>query len=233
MVIVFLQFTSTINRTPLLLLFSSRFVHRDFTQILEEIDPSTLEKVATMKKKSPKVRSKYGHPKSKHTSNDPMTNPSFKIDPSQMGLDFQGIKKHAQSHRKTLSMPKISALLSVNDREAIMLKHRIRQEAMGEVCLPQCNMTDVTCNCKKLFDCVNKIDEYDLAVLTADGYIDTTPGSETYGAFSVSAKKLNLFNLDQDIHQKLNNIKNLVRSSSSSNQEQCLTVLGTYRCALL
>ena len=185
-----------------------------------------------MKKKSPKVRSKSHHPKSKQTPNEPKANLSFKVDPGQFGFDFQSIKKHTQAHRKGLSMPKISSLLSVHDRETVMSKHRLRQEAMGEVCLPQCNMTDVTCNCEQLFGCVKKMDEYDLAVLTADGYIDTASGSETYGEFSVSAKELNLFNLDQDIRQKLQNIKDRVDSSISSDQEECLTVLGEFRFVL-
>jgi hypothetical protein len=113
-----------------------------------------------------------------------------------------------------------------------MLKHQLRQEAIGEICLPHCDANDMACNCELLFNCVKKIDEYDLAVLTAKGYIDTSPGSEDYGAFSISAKNLNLFNLNQNLKRKLEEIRGLVDNNSSSDRDQCISVLGKFERAL-
>jgi hypothetical protein len=145
----------------------------------------------------------------------------------------ESIWNHVKSQgRKGFNMPKVTTIVSAKDFETVMLKHQLRQEAIGEVCLPHCDVNDMACNCEVLFDCVRKIDEYDLAVLTAKGYIDTSPGSEDYGAFSISAKNLNLFNLDQNLRGKLEDIRALVDNSSSSDRGQCISVLGKFEQAL-
>lgn len=222
--------TSIIN----LLLF------RSFTQTLDGIDPSTFSKVPTKKKKKNVHHQKQASNQHKilnsnHDKSSIRTQPSM----SDFGFGTTGrfnFKKHfsktkhqmhqANFRRTGFSMPKISSFVAIRNHEIVMVKHKLKQDAIGDVCLPQCDVADVSCNCAKLFECVKSMDEYDLAVLTAGGYVDVTPGSETYGKFSVSTKELNLFGFDQNLRQKLQDIKDLVDSNDSSDEEQCINVLG-------
>ena len=96
------------------------------------------------------------------------------------------IHKQAHLQRKGISLPKLSTFVSVRDYPKVISKHRTRQEAM-EVCKPNCEVSNKECNCERLFECVKQLDEYDMAVLTAGGYIDTTPGSDHFGKIRVLA----------------------------------------------
>eukprot|EP00956_Cyclotella_meneghiniana_P013064 scaffold18706_cov41-Cyclotella_meneghiniana.AAC.1 len=142
---------------------------------------------------------------------------------------LKSIQKQMKVQRKGISLPKLSTLVSVRDHETIMSKHRLRQEAM-EVCLPECAVSDKPCNCRKLFDCVTKLDEYDMAVLTARGFIDVTAGSENYGEFSVGADKLNLYDLE-DIGKRLQAVKHTVQSGNSNDSSNCNAVLNNFHSA--
>eukprot|EP00956_Cyclotella_meneghiniana_P041794 scaffold240115_cov36-Cyclotella_meneghiniana.AAC.1 len=141
---------------------------------------------------------------------------------------LKSIQKQMKVQRRGISLPKISTLVSVRDYETIMSKHRTRQEAMGAVCLPECDVSNAACNCRKLFECVKKLDAYDMAALTAGGFIDTTAGSEDYGKFGVGAKDLNLYNLDRGIEKTLQEVKEQVESSDPNDNEQCNNVLERF-----
>ena len=94
----------------------------------------------------------------------------------------------------------------------------LRQDALGNgVCAPACNVDDSECNCDKLFDCVRNITTYDMQILFAGGYIDTTPGSSTHGEFKVDVRDINLFDADRNIKQKLIDVQALVENSVELN----------------
>ena len=168
----------------------------------------------------------------------------------------QDIHKKMKSAIKGFSMPKLSNFVSVHDHAAVMEKHQARETALGDVCIPLCQVNDAQCNCNKLFDCVQNMTEYDLAVLTAGGYIDNTSGSSTYGEFRIQVNKLvssffqnfaftlitystcltallyiqNLFNFER-IGEKLQQVKSLVNISSSSDSTQCTNILKQFYSA--
>ena len=77
---------------------------------------------------------------------------------------MKSIQKQIKVQRKGFKLPKLSAFVSLHDHEAVMIKHQVRQEAIGDVCLPECDVSDAECNCNKLFTCAEAMDEYDLAV---------------------------------------------------------------------
>ena len=126
-------------------------------------------------------------------------------------------------------MPSLSKFVSVHDHAIVMEKHRARKNAIGDVCSPQCEVNDMTCNCKKLFDCVQNMTEYDLAVLIAGGYVDTNTGSATYGELNIHASNLNLYQFDVGIKQKLADVKAL--AIPSRNPTQCTAVLEQFYSA--
>ena len=142
----------------------------DITDTLEDIDLSLFEKSPSMKKTT-----RSAHPKKKTTpkknaqsqfnfgndfsfSNDGRAFGSFMNNPN-----VKNIHKQMKGQRKGISLPKLSTLVASRDYETIMSKHQLRQEAMG-ICDPQCKVDDTECNCRRLFDCVNNLDEYDMAV---------------------------------------------------------------------
>eukprot|EP00956_Cyclotella_meneghiniana_P011852 scaffold16650_cov38-Cyclotella_meneghiniana.AAC.6 len=183
---------------------------KDLAETLEEIDLSLLEDASSKQKirlDSSSRRQSRAPPKNNHqTASDFLENAHFDATSFfQMNSDFKSgntggisnfmktsslksIQKQMKVQRKGISLPKLSTLVSVRDFETVMSKHKLRQEAM-EVCLPECDISDTACNCRRLFDCVNKLDEYDMAALTAGGFIDSTVGSENYGEFGVGADK--------------------------------------------
>ena len=61
-------------------------------------------------------------------------------------------------------------------------------------------------------------------MLVAGGFIDDNPSSNTYGNFTVSVAKLNLYNADEGVSTKLANIK-AKADSKSNNQTTCEEVL--------
>ena len=158
----------------------------EFVGTLVDLDLSLLEDAST-KKKTPHLRSTSSlrkskpPPKNKQQSAINFENDRFDATPFfQMYSEFnsgnaggfsnlmktaslKSIQKQMKVQRKGISLPKLSTLVSVRDHETIMSKHRLRQEAM-EVCLPECAVSDKPCNCRKLFDCVTQLDEYDMAV---------------------------------------------------------------------
>eukprot|EP00956_Cyclotella_meneghiniana_P039869 scaffold181533_cov56-Cyclotella_meneghiniana.AAC.1 len=83
---------------------------------------------------------------------------------------LKSIHKQMKVHRRGISLPKLSAFVSVCDYETVISKHQLRQEKL-EICLPECDISSLSCNRGKLFDCVKKVDEYSMAALTAGGFI--------------------------------------------------------------
>jgi len=162
----------------------------------------------------------------------------FNSDPSFDKSGFFGSTKIAQhihekmrSGLKGFSLPSLSNFVSVHDHAIVMEKHQARQNALGDVCQPQCEVNDSTCNCNKLFDCVRDMTEYDLAVLIAGGYVDTNAGSAQYGEFRIKVDELNLYQFDVGIKVKLEQVKALVGTSSSSDSDQCDNVLKQFYSA--
>ena len=68
---------------------------------------------------------------------------------------FQGI----DHHQRGFSLPDMSNFLSDYEYGIVMEKHQLRKEAIGDICLPKCNVTEEECNCKKLFGCVQNMTE--------------------------------------------------------------------------
>ena len=148
----------------------------DFTQTLEGLDMSIFTESPSKKRNNLHSSSRSSHHQGKKPAPKKEGQPQFNF-----GNDFsffqdagafgnfmknptvKNIHKQMKGQRKGISLPKISTLVSVRDYETVMSKHQLRQGAMG-VCLPQCSLADEGCNCRKLFDCVKKLDEYDLAV---------------------------------------------------------------------
>lgn len=62
--------------------------------------------------------------------------------------------------------------LRVNER------HLQRTKSLPQ-CKPTCDVTNTTCNCEKLFECVNDMSSYDITVLTTKEYIDDDNGNFT------------------------------------------------------
>ena len=175
----------------------------DFSSTLSEIDLSTLSKLSAKKDTELKATS---HPKAR--GSQPFKKESatafnkfghfakFSQDPSSFATkasastvpDFQ--KQFKLSARSGISLPSLNVFLDPEQHEIVMVKHQQRQQDVGEQCFPNCQPNDITCNCDRLFQCVLKLDEYDLAVLNAGGFTDTTVGSENFGSFSVTADEV-------------------------------------------
>ena len=158
---------------------------KDLADTLEEIDLSLLEDASSKQKirhtSSSRRHKSQSLPKNKHQTAFDFENAHFDATSFfQMNSEFnsgntggfsnfmktsslKSIQKQMKVQRKGISLPKLSTLVSVRDHETIMSKHRLRQEAMGAVCLPECDISDAACNCRKLFDCVKKLDAYDMA----------------------------------------------------------------------
>ena len=130
---------------------------------------------------------------------------------------YINLKNKLYQHQSKMgngSFKRSSALTSLFEKDKfIMAKHQLRQEALGDaVCAQACNANpddpdSYKCFCQNLFDCVNDMTEYDLAVLIADGYIDKEPSSDHFGNFTVSSTSLNLFDSDEDVKSKLARIQ--------------------------
>eukprot|EP00956_Cyclotella_meneghiniana_P014462 scaffold21577_cov109-Cyclotella_meneghiniana.AAC.1 len=184
---------------------------KDLAETLEDIDLLLVEDASSKQKirhtSSSRRQKSQPTPKNKHQTAFDFENAHFDATSFfQMNSEFnsgntggfskfmktsslKSIQKQMKVLRSGISLPKLSTLVSVRDHETIMSKHRLRQEAM-DVCQPECDVFNASCNCHKLFECVKKLDEYDMAVLTARGFIDVTAGSENYGEFSVGADKV-------------------------------------------
>ena len=61
-------------------------------------------------------------------------------------------------------------------------------------------------------------------MLIAGGFIDTQPGSQNFGNFTVSAASLSMFDADEGVSMKLARIK-LAAQQENPTQEQCVQVL--------
>ena len=150
----------------------------DISDALEDIDLSLFEKSPPMREKNlhSKSRSSSRHTKKTRPKKEPQPQfasgndfPFFLPD-SAFGnfiknptARMHSIHKQLKMHQKGISLPKISTIVSVRDYETVMSKHQLREEAMG-ICRPKCSVADDECNCKRLFNCVTKLDEYDMAV---------------------------------------------------------------------
>ena len=64
--------------------------------------------------------------------------------------------------------------------------------------------------------------------LTAGGYIDTNDGTEKFGGFTVPVNELDLFNFDQSLKKKLQDVKDLVNGNDEGN---CDAVLEYFHSA--
>ena len=103
------------------------------------------------------------------------------------------------SRTSTSKLSKLSSFYKSN--EIIMAKHQSCKDALGmETCPADCTSSGgFECNCERLFGCVGAMSEYDLAVLIAGGFIDTNPGSQNYGNFTISADSMSLFDAEEGV----------------------------------
>ena len=51
--------------------------------------------------------------------------------------------------RKGYSFPKPKSFLPPHEHDIVMMKHKLRQHAIGDVCLPKCTRDDEECNCQR------------------------------------------------------------------------------------
>jgi hypothetical protein len=70
----------------------------------------------------------------------------------------------AKFMRRGFTMTDPKTFISPHQHEIVMAKHQLRQNAIGEVCLPRCEVSNKGCVCAELFSCVRSISEYDLAM---------------------------------------------------------------------
>ena len=168
-----------------LLIFTSQIF---FLQSLEDMDLSTFKESLTKKKnhlKSDRRGSSGNSPKTQEHSRLNFGNGAYHFDQSSFSansdhFDYdnnggifsnffkqsnrQSIQNQMKVQRSGISLPKLSSFLSLHDHDIVMSKHHLRQKAIGGVCLPDCDVSDVVCNCGKLFECVKQMDNYDMAV---------------------------------------------------------------------
>ena len=156
---------------------------KELTETLEDVDLSLLEEASTKKKthlnSSPRHIKSQPVPKNKQQAAFESENSHFDtMSFFKMNSEFnsgntggfnnfktsslKSIQKQMKVQRRGISLPKLSTFVSVRDYETVLEKHRLRQEKM-DVCLPECDISNSTCNCGMLFDCVKKMDEYDMA----------------------------------------------------------------------
>jgi hypothetical protein len=69
------------------------------------------------------------------------------------------LRHHRASMGSGFSMPKLSKFTNFHKDEIIMAKHQLRVDALGDNC-SSCTPDDWSCNCEKLFTCVNDMTEY-------------------------------------------------------------------------
>ena len=72
-------------------------------------------------------------------------------------------------------------------------RERRLQSLATDQCRPKCDVDDVTCNCERLYSCVQRLSSLDVAVMMTKGYIDTDTGSEDYGNYTTDVDKINVF----------------------------------------
>jgi hypothetical protein len=135
--------------------------------LLDGIDYDSIDKVWSMNKK--KRRLNLDHHETKRASSKDDEYYQFRFDSNMNTEQFGPINsftspfliKRFESNGG--SLPRVHSFLAKHEVGTVMAKHQRRLTASYNVCLPQCYVTDEACNCNKLFDCVNELDEYDLA----------------------------------------------------------------------
>jgi hypothetical protein len=136
--------------------------------VLDGIDHESIGKVWSMNKK--KRRLNLDHQKAKPTTSKDEYY-QFRFDSNMNSEQFGPINSFASPlvikrfQSNGGSLPRVHSFLAKHEVDTVTAKHQRRLTASDDVCLPQCdvNVTDEACNCNKLFDCVNELDEYDLA----------------------------------------------------------------------
>ena len=64
-------------------------------------------------------------------------------------FDAKQFKVNSKYMRKGYSFPKPKSFLPPHEHDIVMMKHKLRQHAIGDVCLPQCARDDEECNCQR------------------------------------------------------------------------------------
>ena len=116
-----------------------------FSHSLEEIDPLLFASLSSHESSEEKtINFQFG-------SDTPGSSSKY----PQYGVPAFSVNQHA----KGFTLPEISTFLSASDSEHVMSKHQVRTDHLGDICLPQCRPSNLTCNCKKLFGCVQDMTE--------------------------------------------------------------------------
>lgn len=194
----------------------------DLVQFLEDVHPIILAASARSERYYSQQQSTRGD-----NFNFESNRFGFRVGKSQFHQSSETFWQHIQNGAKGGSGSFRTKLGSFFEKdEIIMAKHQLRQEALGgAVCTETCQeLEEWMCNCKNLFECVNEMSEYDLAVLIAEGYIDRDPESETFGNFTLASSGLNLFDFDDGVKVKLRRIRNT--ALDYTNIDQCKDVLN-------
>jgi len=101
-------------------------------------------------------------------------------------------------------------------------RHQNRTNALPQ-CFPQCDVTNNTCNCELLFECVDKMSSYDITVLMTKEYIDDD------GTYTSGDDFINVFDATGDaILKKLTRAKAYAFDADPTNETQCMNVLEEF-----
>ena len=101
-------------------------------------------------------------------------------------------------------------------------RHENRTSALPQ-CFPTCDVTNNTCNCELLFECVDKMSAYDITVLMTKDYIDDdgtyTSGDDYIDVFDATGNA---------ILNKLTRAKANALDFDPTNENQCMNVLEEF-----
>lgn len=116
---------------------------------------------------------------------------------------------------------------SADDRDRAARKLRVsdrntRRRLAAEQCTAPCSIDDASCNCRRLYDCLNELSTYDLAVLTLRGYIVL----DGIGIGDITNDSVDVFDLgDGGLTKRFDFFKGRASMADPEDQEQCTRVL--------
>lgn len=116
----------------------------------------------------------------------------------------QSTKSHVQS------LPALDIFLHHGDQDSAHMrrleageKHHRRTQALSNTCQPRCAPGDIDCISLKLIGCVDRMSDYDIALVFVRGYVETDKTKAMFASFSLSdVTKLLLFD-SEDMMSKI------------------------------
>ena len=119
----------------------------------------------------------------------------------RMGVQDQRLKKHSPKGQD---------------------ERHLQRTENNDQCKPTCSMDNKVCNCNALKECVNDMSGYDASLSVFGGYVNTEPGNQEYGNFTV--QNLKLFDVGGQLPAKFSRIKSLAKESG----DDCTALLSEF-----